>query len=545
MDVNTERAHEKNAREMEIAMNLFTKYRIILISILCAGMSVSVSQIPNVSVLAASIEESENEESVPIRKTDVQTASEGCVMVRVDGIFEETDAKAVLARLNEIRYEACKEGVMNPKDGEPLTVEDYVPLKWSTDLENRALTRAAEASLYADHIRPNGQSCFSLQIEGLRATNETLAWGYSDILQSIDGWYTEKETYLAQTQSAVDANDAGDTKKAGTSGEEIEPDYKNAGVTGHYVALIDPDNCYVGVADFSINGHGDACAAEFSEKAEVQEELKSTASAAFVQISEQQVNSYGRCRQEVEVQAEGLTLAQIVGSSALKPETETVYETALIYGADNSAGKYVEPVDGYVFSSSEPSVVAISEDGKTAKAQKEGLALITATVKGTALTSEKNVEVSETIAENAGWNQNEQGWQYRKASGELLTERWIKVDGSWYRLNEEGYARVGWYSEKGSWYYFDEEGVMTTGWLRDSEKWYFMSLPGGKLQTGWVESHGKWYYMNVRSGGEMQTGWLEDSGKTYYLSKDGSMVTGEQVVDGKNYTFGADGVLQQ
>ena len=46
----------------------------------------------------------------------------------------------------------------------------------------------------------------------------------------------------------------------------------------------------------------------------------------------------------------------------------------------------------------------------------------------------------------------------------------------------------------------------------------------------------------------MKTGWTTHEGKTYYLAEDGaargSMVTGEQVINGKKYMFNSQGVLE-
>ena len=87
--------------------------------------------------------------------TDVATASEGCSLLGLEGEFI-IDTDAALKRINEIRYEACKEGVINPSTGSKLTMSDYVPIKWSADLEYIARIRAAEACLTMAHARTTG-----------------------------------------------------------------------------------------------------------------------------------------------------------------------------------------------------------------------------------------------------------------------------------------------------------------------------------------------------------------------------------------------------
>lgn len=52
------------------------------------------------------------------------TPSEGCVFITVKGEYK-TEAAAAIKRINQIRYEACKEGVV--LNGQKLTLNDYVP----------------------------------------------------------------------------------------------------------------------------------------------------------------------------------------------------------------------------------------------------------------------------------------------------------------------------------------------------------------------------------------------------------------------------------
>ena len=42
----------------------------------------------------------------------------------------------------------------------------------------------------------------------------------------------------------------------------------------------------------------------------------------------------------------------------------------------------------------------------------------------------------------------------------------------------------------------------------------------------------------------MYRGWLQISGSWYYYGSDGAMVTGKKTINGKVYTFDANGVMQ-
>ena len=154
----------------------------------------------------------------------VDNPSAGCVLVALDGEYA-ADAQAALNRINEIRYEACREGVENPSNpGTPLTEADYVPIKWSSSLEYIARVRAAESSLVISHTRPNGNSCFSVTApDGAESFGEVIAWnGSKSMISGINQWYGEKSAWVNKT----------------------------GGDTGHYTQMINPNNLYVGIGCF-------------------------------------------------------------------------------------------------------------------------------------------------------------------------------------------------------------------------------------------------------------------------------------------------------
>lgn len=128
-----------------------------------------------------------------------------------------------LDRINEIRYEACSEGVENPSNpGHPLKLSDYHPVVWSSSLEATARQRAAEAFVTLDHMRPNGDSCFS--IDGtVKSNSEVLAWNFSkDMRRGLNQFYEEKADWVNKT----------------------------GGVTGHYTSMINPSYYSVGLGLF-------------------------------------------------------------------------------------------------------------------------------------------------------------------------------------------------------------------------------------------------------------------------------------------------------
>ena len=85
--------------------------------------------------------------------------------------------------------------------------------------------------------------------------------------------------------------------------------------------------------------------------------------------------------------------------------------------------------------------------------------------------------------------------------------------------------------------------AVKTGWAKESGKWYFYK--DGVKATGWQEWDGKRYYLN--SDGTMKANeWMIDSdGSIYYFrSWGGTYKDCNVVINGRNYTFGADSKMQ-
>lgn len=289
--------------------------------------------------------------------TDVTTARDGCVLVGVKGSYI-TDIQAVLARVNAIRKEACEEGVPDPRNAKrKLTPSDYVPIRWSSDLEYIARIRAAEASLVIDHTRPNGTSCFTLKSpNGIQSYGEVLAWNYTQkFLPGIEQWYEEKADWVNQNSSAV---------------------------TGHYTQMIDPDNIYAGYATF-INPdakYPTTTSGEYS---------------SYVDMDETSGPDISNCTQTIEAELGNLT-AGMSDFADLKEENSV---QADFYVQLSDSGCKLSFLDEAEWKSSNPSVASVDGNGQV-KGLKKGTADITAS-KGS-LTATRTVRVIHDHSWDAG-----------------------------------------------------------------------------------------------------------------------------------------------
>ncbi len=194
-----------------------------------------------------------------VRNTDVTTARKGNVLVAVNGTFSSATKDEILNRVNAIRQEACLNGYVNPSNGTKLKKSDYVPVKWSADLEWIAQTRAAEASVHQVHNRPNGTTAFDLKHGGIGALSECLAFNNTGMMDAVESWYSEKAAWVASA----------DKSKA-----------------GHYASLINPEYNYIALGTFTMPDDFDVTAGEFTSTSQPQNESKTGVLGVYDQVVE-------------------------------------------------------------------------------------------------------------------------------------------------------------------------------------------------------------------------------------------------------------------
>ena len=291
------------------------------------------------SFMASSAWDAEKLASLPILETDVSSASDGCILLGLPGEYI-ADQQAVLDRINEIRREACEEGVTNPETGRPLTMADYVPLKWSYELEEISRIRAAEVSMTADHERTNGDNWQSMDSE-YWYVGECAAWNYGRSATSgIEQWYNEKDYWLEG----------------------------NSNKSGHYTTLIRPAMRHVGGATFysRFTQYPNTTLIEFYTEEGVDE--------SFVDMT-------GECIQKLEVSEANLNgNPSIIGAlSGVKNDEQPLYlvTNAKYSGMFTACAHNLVFLDDVSWNSSNSGIAAVTSDG-IVKAGKCGSATITA-----------------------------------------------------------------------------------------------------------------------------------------------------------------------
>lgn len=139
-----------------------------------------------------------------------------------------------------------------------------------------------------------------------------------------------------------------------------------------------------------------------------------------------------------------------------------------------------------------------------------------------------------------GWQRIDGEWYYLNGSGAMQTG-WQNVGGTWYYLNTSGVMQTGWLSLHNTWYYLKENGAMAVGWENVEGAWYYLS-ESGAMQTGWLALGSDWYYL--KPSGAMATGWQDVRGTWYYLASSGRMLIGWQEIGENWYYMNASGAMQ-
>ena len=212
------------------------RYIAVIVSMV---MLISVFSAPDFSISAKADSEPVTFE---LGMTDVTEPKTGNVLIEVPGASRKQDIEAAINRINEIREEACREGLAKPNDdngeqlSEKLTEADYTEVEYSLGLECVALIRAAEAGLLMGHTRPNsrGNKASDMKaINGSKVWLENIAYfedSDNTLLSAVNAWYEEKDNYINNITADKDPEKKG---------------------YGHYQTMINPDITCVGMGLFA------------------------------------------------------------------------------------------------------------------------------------------------------------------------------------------------------------------------------------------------------------------------------------------------------
>lgn len=263
-------------------------------------------------------------------ETDVETASEGCTMLGVYGSYY-SQAKDALNRINEIRKEACEDGnVPDPENpSRMLSPSDYVPAKWSKDLESIARIRAMEGGLAlkflsSGHSRLNGKNIWSVRYNGVRSYAENLAYNWNtSMVSGINQWYEEKNDWVGQSTEAV---------------------------TGHYTSIINPKYTYIGLGDF------------YTEEAQYPNTLAGAFCSSSEDLDQSMQEAQADIMQKIEVKDSYISGYTLEGSNTINAGSTTELELRVNLTNNSKILKLWIP-GPVTYTSSDTSIAQVTDTG--------------------------------------------------------------------------------------------------------------------------------------------------------------------------------------
>lgn len=124
---------------------------------------------------------------------------------RVDGRFNQTEARKMLSMINEFRT-TKKIWYWNSDDSTKTILNSNSSnqvgkLSYDYDLEQIAMKRAQELAVVYSHARPNGEMCYTLSVNGTTTCGENIAYctsGVWDAAGVFTAWREDNENYEGQ-----------------------------------------------------------------------------------------------------------------------------------------------------------------------------------------------------------------------------------------------------------------------------------------------------------------------------------------------------------
>ena len=133
-----------------------------------------------------------------------------------------------------------------------------------------------------------------------------------------------------------------------------------------------------------------------------------------------------------------------------------------------------------------------------------------------------------------------EAWFYFNNKGKKISGKEMKINGKYYRFDDDGKMMTGWQEIENNVYYFGDEddGARKSGWLWletatddgdvdegigddfDTEAWYYFDSNGKRIESQAKKINGKWYSFNPY--GQMNYGWTR---KTDWTSDDIDVAT--------------------
>ena len=170
---------------------------------------------------------------------------------------------------------------------------------------------------------------------------------------------------------------------------------------------------------------------------------------------------------------------------------------------------------------------------------------------------------ADQITQTGWYVSDDDSLYYYYNDGSCAQEETTLDDGYTYLFASDGALRTGWQTVEGKRYYYDAEvGTPVFGWMNYQDSLYYIDQDAGKLtgvqsingtpytfdeygcvQTGWI-TYDDGSLNCYNKDATVAAGWAVTDAGTYYLTADKGAVSGRYTINGKDYYFSADKLMQ-
>ena len=122
---------------------------------------------------------------------------DGTTVVTVSGKYDQTEARSMLKMINQFRT-GSDAWYWNPDNTTKTQLKNLRELKYDDDLEAIAMQRAMECALLFNHVRPNGEICFTAVSNGVYSMGENIAVCQAKASDAFAAWREDNEKWSGQ-----------------------------------------------------------------------------------------------------------------------------------------------------------------------------------------------------------------------------------------------------------------------------------------------------------------------------------------------------------
>lgn len=163
-------------------------------------------------------------------------------------------------------------------------------------------------------------------------------------------------------------------------------------------------------------------------------------------------------------------------------------------------------------------------------------------VQASALPKPGSIQRTLVSGTHGSWHMDTSGkWRFYRTEDSYVSNCWEEIDQEWYHFDQFGYREIGWIKDSDGWYYLYDNGVMARNtWIGSN----YVNARGQFVANKWIKDGDAWSY-ELGDGTTPKNRLCIIDGETYLFDHNGHMYKGWFQMEGKDYFFSSDGIMQK